>query len=243
MHSPRVENYVKAIYLLAARDGENGAVSTGEVAQTLAVAPSSASCMFKLLAESGLVIHKPHERGRLTPAGERLALTILRRHRLLESFLSRTLGMSWDEVGEEADRLEHTVSDHLLERIDILLGHPQLDPHGDPIPRADRSMREPDGRPLSQLSPGERFRVVRVIEQDTSFLRYLAECGLLLDAEAELVENRPEAGALSVRVDDHAMVLGLEAAAKVLTHPPISAGDRAARRRSGTDTETVRIGG
>ena len=228
MPSLSVENYVKAIYLLASRDGENGAVGTGEVARALAVTPSSASCMFKVLAESGLVIHTPYEGGRLTPAGERLALTILRRHRLLESFLSRTLGMSWDEVGEEADRLEHAASDRLLERIDILLGHPRLDPHGDPIPRADGSMREPDGRPLSQVSPGERFRVVRVVEQDASFLRYLTECGLLLDAEGELVENRPEAGALSVWVDDHPIVLGLEAAAKVLTHPAISAADRTA---------------
>ena len=229
MPSPIVEKYVKAIYLLASRDGENGVVGTGKVARALAVAPSSASCMFKVLAESGMVIHTPYKGGQLTPAGERLALTILRRHRLLESFLSRTLGMSWDEVGEEADRLEHAASERLFERIDIVLGHPRLDPHGDPIPRADGSMREPDGRPLSRVSPGERFRVVRVVEQDASFLRYLTECGLLLGAEGELVENRPEAGALSVWVQDHAIVLGLEAAAKVLTCPAISRGDRTAK--------------
>jgi DtxR family Mn-dependent transcriptional regulator len=141
---------------------------------------------------------------------------VLRRHRLLELFLAQTLSMAWDEVHEEAEHMEHAASERLIDRIDDFLGHPAVDPHGDPIPRADGSLPEPAGIPLSQVPRGHRFRLARVVDQDPAFLRYLTECGLDLGTPGELVENRPESGALIVRVDDRLLALSLDAAGKVL---------------------------
>jgi DtxR family Mn-dependent transcriptional regulator len=131
-------------------------------------------------------------------------------------FLVQTLNMPWDEVHEEAEHMEHAASDRLIDRIDAFLGHPEVDPHGDPIPHADGSLAETPGSPLSSLARGQRFRVVRVVDQDPSFLRYLSECGLDLHANGELVENRPESGALVFRLGDRAVALGHDAAGKVL---------------------------
>ncbi len=211
-----VENYVKTIYLISAHSLSSESVSTGELAQALSVSPGTVTGMLKTLSEASLATYTPYEGARLTPAGQRLALAVLRRHRLLELFLSQTLDMPWDEVHEEAEHLEHAVSDRLVDRIDDFLGHPTVDPHGDPIPRADGSLPEPKGQPLSELVPGRRFRLVRVVDQDPAFLRYLSECGLDLGTEGQLTENRPEAGALILRVGDRAVALGHAAAAKVL---------------------------
>ncbi len=134
MPSLTVENYVKTIYLIANRRPEGEAVATGELAQALAVSPGTVTGMLKTLSEADLATYTPYEGARLTPAGQRLALAVLRRHRLLELFLSQTLAMSWDEVHEEAEHLEHAVSDRLVDRIDAFLGYPAADPHGDPIP-------------------------------------------------------------------------------------------------------------
>jgi DtxR family transcriptional regulator, Mn-dependent transcriptional regulator len=161
----------------------------------------------------------PYEGARLTPSGRRLALKVLRRHRLLELFLAQTLEMTWDEVHEEAEHMEHAASDRLIDRIDAYLGHPAVDPHGDPIPRADGSLTEPEGRPLAGLAPGQRFRLVRVVDQDPAFLRYLTECGLDLGTAGELLDNRPEAGAVVLRVGDRPVALGRDAAGKVLVAP------------------------
>jgi DtxR family Mn-dependent transcriptional regulator len=214
-----VENYVKTIYLIASRQGGGEAVGTGELASALGVSPGTVTGMLKTLSEANLATYTPYEGAQLTPAGRRLALKVLRRHRLVELFLARTLDMSWDEVHQEAEHLEHAVSEGLIDRIDAYLGHPAVDPHGDPIPRADGSLPEPAGSPLSQLPRGGRFRVARVVDQDPAFLRYLSECGLDLGAEGELAENRPEAGALVLRVGERSVALGLDAAGKVLvTH-------------------------
>jgi DtxR family Mn-dependent transcriptional regulator len=211
-----VENYVKAIYLIANRDDDDAAAATGEIAQALSVSPGSVTGMLKTLSEADLATYTPYEGARLTPAGRRLALTVLRRHRLLELFLAQTLSMSWDEVHEEAEHLEHAVSDLLVDRIEAFLGHPEVDPHGDPIPRADGSLAETRGVPMSSLAPGQRFRLVRVVDQDPAFLRYLTECGLDLKTGCRLIENRPEAGALVVQVGDRSIALGHDAASKVL---------------------------
>ena len=216
MASLTVENYVKAMFLIGNRDEEARPVATGELAQALAVSPGTVTGMLKTLSEASLATYTPYEGARLTPAGLRLALTVLRRHRLLELFLSSTLQMPWDEVHEEAEHLEHAVSERLVDRIDAYLQFPAVDPHGDPIPRADGSLTEPQGESLSRIAPGDRFRLVRVIEQDKSFLRYLTECGLDLGIEGEVVENRSESGALVVRTGDKLVALGADAASKLL---------------------------
>lgn len=218
MPSLTVENYVKTIALITARSTGGAAVATGELAQALSVSPGTVTGMLKTLSEASLATYTPYEGARLTAAGQRLAMKVIRRHRLLELFLVRTLEMPWDEVHEEAEHLEHAVSDRLVDRIDKFLGQPAVDPHGDPIPRADGSLTEPRGTPLTQLTRGQRFRVVRVVDQDPSFLRYLSECGLDLHAAGEVAENRPESGALVIRLGarDRVVALGHAAAAKVL---------------------------
>jgi DtxR family Mn-dependent transcriptional regulator len=148
-----VENYVKAIYLIAARNGGRAA-GTGEVAHALSVSPGTVTGMLKTLSEADLATYTPYEGARLTPSGQRLALKVLRRHRLLELFLAQTLDMTWDEVHEEAEHMEHAASERLIDRIDAYLGHPAVDPHGDPIPRADGSLTEPEGRPAGRLARG-----------------------------------------------------------------------------------------
>ncbi len=219
MASLTVENYVKAIALISARSEPGSAVSTGELAQALSVSPGTVTGMLKTLSEASLATYTPYEGARLTEAGRRLALKVIRRHRLLELFLARTLEMSWDEVHEEAEHMEHTASERLVDRIEAFLGYPAVDPHGDPIPRADGSLPPTEGTPLARVRPGQHFRVVRVMDQDPAFLRYLSECGLDLHAVGELLENRPEAGAIVCRLGERNVALGLAAAGKVLVSP------------------------
>src|SRR5947209_5201600 len=144
-----VENYVKMIYLLSSGKPAGEAVATGELAHALDVSPGTVTGMLKTLSQADLSIYTPYEGARLTPSGQRLALTVLRRHRLVELFLAQTLKMPWDEVHEEAEHLEHAASERLVDRIDAYLGFPAVDPHGDPIPRADGSLAVPEGTPLT----------------------------------------------------------------------------------------------
>jgi DtxR family transcriptional regulator, Mn-dependent transcriptional regulator len=211
-----VENYVKTIALISGQHRSGEKVGTGELAQALNVSPGTVTGMLKTLSEASLATYTPYEGAILTPAGRRLAMKVIRRHRLLELFLVQTLNMPWDEVHEEAEHMEHAASERLIDRIDTFLGHPAVDPHGDPIPRSDGSVAEPEGKPLASLRQGERFRVVRVVDQDPAFLRYLTECGLDLHATGEIVENRPESGALVFRIRERTVALGHTAAAKVL---------------------------
>jgi DtxR family Mn-dependent transcriptional regulator len=211
-----VENYVKTIALIAARNPRGGSVGTGELAQALNVSPGTVTGMLKTLSEANLATYTPYEGAQLTEAGQRLALKVIRRHRLLERFLVETLKMPWDEVHEEAEHMEHAASERLIDRIDAFLGYPAVDPHGDPIPRSDGSFSETEGTPLARFVPGQRFRVVRVIDQDPLFLRYLSECGLDLNATGELLENRAEAGAVVCKLGSKSVALGQSAAGKVL---------------------------
>ncbi len=172
--------------------------------------------MLKTLSEANLATYTPYEGARLTESGQRLAMKVIRRHRLLERFLAETLTMPWDEVHEEAEHMEHAASERLIDRIDAYLGYPAVDPHGDPIPRADGSLAETEGVPMARCQAGQHFRVARVVDQDPSFLRYLSECGLELNAAGELVENRPESGALVCKLGGRNVALGLAAAGKVL---------------------------
>lgn len=224
MPSLTVENYVKVIYLLSADKPGAEAVATGELALALDVSPGTVTGMLKTLSGADLSTYTPYEGARLTPSGQRLAMSVLRRHRLVELFLAQTLSMPWDEVHEEAENIEHAVSERLVDRIDVYLGRPAVDPHGDPIPGADGSLTEPGGQPLASLDRGQRFRLIRVVDQDPSFLRYLTECGLDLGTEGTLEENRPEAGAVTLRVGDRSVALGTAAAGKVLVISPGKAG-------------------
>jgi DtxR family Mn-dependent transcriptional regulator len=214
-----VENYVKTIALIAARRVPGSAVGTGELAQALGVSPGTVTGMLKTLSEASLVTYTPYEGVHLSEAGRRLAIKIIRRHRLLELFLAETLKLPWDEVHEEAEHMEHAASERLIDRIDEYLGYPAVDPHGDPIPRADGSLAETEGIPLARCRPGQRFRIARVMDQDPAFLRYLSECGLDLHAVGELLENRPEAGAVVCRLGERSIALGMAAAGKVLVIP------------------------
>ncbi len=222
MASLTVENYVKTIYLIATREATGSAVTTGALAQSLSVSPGTVTGMLKTLSEANLATYAPYEGAKLTQAGQRLALKVLRRHRLVELFLAHTLKMPWDEVHEEAEHLEHAVSERLVDRIEVHLGFPSVDPHGDPIPRADGTFTEPEGKPLTTFPRNSRFRVVRVVDQDSAFLRYLSESGLDLGADGEIVENRPEAGAMILSIRGRMLALGHEAGAKVLVVPELT---------------------
>jgi DtxR family Mn-dependent transcriptional regulator len=211
-----VENYVKAIYQLCAETGASTA-SNGDLAKRLGVAPGSVTSMLRTLADSELAHYQAHRGVSLTEAGRRLALRVLRRHRLIELFLSETLGLAWDEVHDEAEHLEHVVSDRLVDRIDEYLNFPQRDPHGDPIPRSDGTVGDVAASPLATCNPGARFVLERVTDQSSEFLRYLSQAGLDIGKEAEVVENQRQAGALIVRTSSgQQLLLGDQAAEKIL---------------------------
>ena len=214
MPSLTVENYVKAIYQISAEDA--GRASTGRLAAALSVSPGTVTSMLKTLSESELVTYTPYEGVRLTARGQRLALRVLRRHRLIELFLAKTLGLAWDEVHEEAEHMEHAVSDRLVDRIEAYLGYPQVDPHGDPIPKADLSLEKGSAVPLAECPVGSRFRLARELDQSPEFLRYLSESHLDLGSEARVLTNRTEVGVLTLRVGERETTLGSEAARGIL---------------------------
>jgi DtxR family Mn-dependent transcriptional regulator len=172
--------------------------------------------MLKTLDDSKLATYTPYEGVRLTPAGRALALRVLRRHRLIEQFLSQTLNLTWDEVHEEAEHMEHAVSDALVDRIDAYLGHPTTDPHGDPIPQPDGTMAAVADRSLAECAVGERFRIARVIDQSPEFLRYLSQAGLQIGAQGSLVTNDSGRDTMTIRVDERDKTLSREAAGKLM---------------------------
>jgi DtxR family transcriptional regulator, Mn-dependent transcriptional regulator len=199
MISRAVEDYLKTIYKLGQENAAES-VSTGALAEALDVSAPSATGMLKKLAELHLAEHNPRRGVTLTPAGEKIALEVIRHHRLLECYLQEALGYSWDAVHEEADRLEHLVSDELESRIDALLGYPTLDPHGDPIPTREGVMPARASRPLATLGPAEGGIVGRVTDGDAAKLRYLAEMGLFPGVTVTVLEALPFNGPLRVRV-------------------------------------------
>jgi DtxR family Mn-dependent transcriptional regulator len=213
MTSLTVENYLKAILQISSRSAAEW-VSTGQLAAALRVAPGTVTSMLKSLAEAGLVDYRPYEGVMLTAQGQSLGLRMLRRHRLIELFLVKTLNLTWDQVHEEAENMEHAVSDELIDRIDDYLGRPETDPHGDPIPSADGAMRggSPDVVPLSDLSAGANFRILRITNQGGEFLRYLAETGLRPQTTGVVHRRREEAGLMVLRTEQGEISLGLAAA-------------------------------
>ena len=216
--SSTVENYLKAIYQgqSALSPGEL-LVPMGQVAASVGVTPGTATTMVKALSESGLAEYEPYSGVRLTSAGETLAGLVLRRHRLVELFLVQVMGMSWAEVHEEAELLEHVVSERLIERMDDMLGHPTHDPHGDPIPNPDGAITPRALDSLLTCPIGEKLRVTRIADQDPAFLRFI-ESNHLKPGQPIEVERR-DAAADSVRLrgkDDRAITIGARAASKLL---------------------------
>jgi DtxR family transcriptional regulator, Mn-dependent transcriptional regulator len=213
--SEAIEDYAKAIYSLS-RQGD-GTAGTNALAERLGVTPASVSAMVKKLDERGLVRHVRYKGVALTPAGERVALEVMRHHRLLETYLAEHLGVPWDRVHEEAEALEHVLSEDLEARIAAKLGEPTHDPHGDPIPSAALEIDEGHARALESLEPGATGRFVRVSDSDPEMLRYLDERGVRLGDELEVVDRQPFGGPLTVRFgeDLHTLGGGLAAAMRV----------------------------
>ena len=217
--SSTVENYLKAIYQAEISQNNHGElVPMGQLSSALGVVPGTATTMVKALAETGLVRYEPYAGVQLTEAGQRLAALVLRRHRLLELFLVKVLDMSWAEVHEEAERLEHAASDRLIDRIDAMLGRPSVDPHGDPIPDADGSIVTPRYQSLLTCPLDTLLVLSRVTNQDSDFLRFL-ESNELTPGQSIRVENRDNAAdhVLVRRVgSQEAVVIGMRAAATLL---------------------------
>ena len=213
MGGPRVskvvEDYLKIIW--KAQEWPGGSVSTNELATTLAVTPSSVSANLKKLARDGFIDYEPYGRIDLTPAGHEIAIMVVRRHRVIETYLVERLGLGWDEVHAEADVLEHAVSDLVLDRMDQVLGHPAHDPHGDLIPQADGSMaRSTEGSAaarLSEIDPGAHGRVIRISDHEPEILRYLAARQIQVGTHVRLEARNAAAGSLSVTRSDTAGAL------------------------------------
>jgi DtxR family Mn-dependent transcriptional regulator len=203
--TPAVEDYLKAIYAL---DPGDGSVTTTALAERLDVRPASVSGMLPKLTALGLVQHEPYRGVRLTERGTRVALEVVRHHRLLELFLVESLGMTWDEVHAEAEVLEHVLSEQLEELIAAKLGDPAFDPHGDPIPSRELTVPADESRSLYTLEPGEHGTFVRISDSDPAMLRFLSERGIAPGAQVEVVERQPFDGPLYVRSCGDVHVLG-----------------------------------
>jgi DtxR family Mn-dependent transcriptional regulator len=212
------QDYLKVIW--AANEWESAPVTVTALAARIGVRAATVSDGLRRLTEQGLVVHEPYGAVTLTEQGRLHAVAMVRRHRLIETFLVETLGYPWDEVHDEAEVLEHAVSDTLVDRIDAVLGHPVRDPHGDPIPTADGDPRTPDAQRLVGAEPNVQQRVVRISDADPAVLRYLAERGIRLDARATVLEARPFAGDIVVSIDDaRPVTVGVVAAQAVWVMP------------------------
>ncbi|HUE77783.1 MAG TPA: metal-dependent transcriptional regulator [Longimicrobiales bacterium] len=212
MPTPAVEDYLKAIYQLAEGDA---AVGTSAIAERLGVAPGSVTGMLKRLGKLSLVEHERYQGARLTDTGRREAIRMIRRHRVLELFMVEILGYTWDQVHAEAERLEHAVSDGLVDRMAAVLGDPESDPHGHPIPSSAGQISVADLPTLAELQAGERGTLRRVSDEDPAALRYLARLNLIPGVRLEILERTPFEGPLRVRVGETEEMIGLELAARL----------------------------
>jgi DtxR family Mn-dependent transcriptional regulator len=202
-----VEDYLKAIYRLSP---EGRPASTSHIANLLELSPASVSGMVKRLSEQGLLEHVPYKGVQLTVEGRRAALRMVRRHRLIEAYLVATLGYTWDTVHDEAERLEHAVSDTLVERMAAVLGNPTVDPHGDPIPSVDGSIDEPDFVRLADVPPGHTVELRRVSESQPERLRYIASVGLTPGAAVTVLDRQPFEGPITIQASGRTHVIGHE---------------------------------
>jgi DtxR family Mn-dependent transcriptional regulator len=218
MRSPSIEDYLKVVYKLEEREG-SPPVSTGDVARSMDVSPASASNMIKRLDDLGFLTYEAYEGATLTTPGRTVALEVLRHHRLLELYLKEVMGFSWDEIHEEAEILEHHISERFESRIEEMLGHPSRDPHGHPIPTRDGTVDELPTRSLADLEIGDAAPIDHIADEDGALLDLLEQRGLLPGATVEVVETRPLDGLLVVAVDGTEQVVGTPVAQKVVVEP------------------------
>ena len=219
MTTSTVEDYLKSILLEEQREPDSP-VSTGRIAAALELAPGTVTAMVKTLADSGLLEYEPYVGVRLTGSGRQLAAHVLRRHRLLELFLVKVMGMDWSEVHGEAEQLEHALSDRLLERMDEMLGYPSTDPHGDPIPSAEGIVEEPDLPSLLLCPIDAPLRVARVSDQSAEFLRLVEKRDLMPGRKLRVRERDETADMVSLELEEgDDLRLGFRAASKILVEP------------------------
>ena len=213
MPTPATEDYLKAIYKLQ----ENaGAASTNAVADRMGVSAASVTNMMKRLSETGLVEHRPYQAIRLTEAGRKIALEIIRHHRLLEVYMAEALGFTWDQVDAEAERLEHVISEEFEDKIDAMLGYPTKDPHGSPIPAKDGSIVSTKHDRLSDMEPGRTVVIRRVTDTDPALLRYLGKLGLRPDNVVDVLNKEPFEGPMLLRVGGEEHHVGHQVTSSVL---------------------------
>ncbi|MBS0633518.1 MAG: metal-dependent transcriptional regulator [Verrucomicrobia bacterium] len=218
MATSTVENYLKHILLLSEGGGE--LVSMGALATSLSVVPGTATTMVKALADSGHVEHRPRQGVRLTAEGRRLALSVLRKHRLVETFLVTVLKMDWAAVHAEAEQLEHAISDEVLDRLDALLGHPDTDPHGDPIPSRQGKINSQVYATLATCAVAKPLRLVRITDQSAEFLQFAEQNGLLPGATVHVADRNLAAGLITLKpAKGPALALSLAAAGSILVQP------------------------
>jgi DtxR family Mn-dependent transcriptional regulator len=215
MRSPSIEDYLKAVYKLEERE-DSPPVSTGDVAQAMEVSPASASNMIKRLDDLGFLTYEAYEGATLTDPGCTVALEVIRHHRLLELYLKEVMGFSWDEIHEEAEILEHHISERFESRIEEMLGNPERDPHGHPIPARDGTVDDLPTRSLADLTEGDTAAIDHVADENGELLDLLEQRGLLPGATVEVVETRPLDGLLVVAVDGAEQLIGQPVAQKVV---------------------------
>lgn len=234
-----VEDYLKAIYEL---ERSGSAAGTNELAARLGIAPPSVSGMVRRLAEQGLISHERYKGVRLTESGRRAALRTIRRHRVIETYLAQALGLPWDRVHDEAERLEHACSDDLIDRMAEAIGEPRHDPHGDPIPTREGHVEERQLASIADLAVGDVAAVRRVSDRSGERLRYLAELGIVPGASIEMVERAPFDGPLTLNVDETRRVIGRSLAGEVLVdaHPRDDAPDSGTALAPGGRQQTSR---
>ena len=225
--APRISDCLKVIYDMQERGQK---VSTSAVSERLGVSDATVTMLFKDFAAAGWVEHTPYRGARLTALGERKAMEVIRHHRLLELYLARELGYSWDKVHDEADKLEHVISEEFEDKLDALLGYPTVDPHGDPIPSKDGVVPLRKGVPLPQLALGQTALILRVSDQDPEKLRYLGQLGLYPETHVQVIERAPFGGPVRIRVGEKPRqvehMLGVELAEHIIV-TPIEVGEMA----------------
>jgi DtxR family Mn-dependent transcriptional regulator len=213
MLTPATEDYLKTVYKL---EDANEVVATNAIAERMDVSAASVTNMMKKLSEMGLVEYARYQGITLTDAGRKIALEIVRHHRLLEVYLAEAMGFGWDQVDAEAERLEHVISEEFEDKMDEMLGYPTTDPHGSPIPKKDGTIARAEHEPLVNIGPGQSAIIRRVPDSDPALLRYLGELGLKPDATVVVLKKEPFDGPLMLRIGDREHHLGHQTAHGVL---------------------------
>lgn len=208
-HSQSIEDYLKTIYEI---ENITGKVTTSSLADRLDIAPASVTSMIKKLSERNLVTHKRYQGVKLTKAGRKIALEVIRHHRLIELYLKEALGIPWDRVHDEAEKLEHVISEDIEDRIDEFLGYPTNDPHGSPIPTRDGKIKQEKSVSLSEIGEGHTAEIYEVSDHDPEFLRYLGQMGFYPKTRIEVISVEPFGGPIIVSIDNKKHSIGKEAA-------------------------------